>query len=156
MPKTSLRIFAIISFAFFIAAIYQIFFSWSSLPAEVPTHYNALGEADAWGNKWFIFFPPLLGLAMWGFMGAVKNPKYINMPGFHEDANERQIKNARLMLQILRNELLILLCCMSFKDVYVAKGGTFSLGYWEMIIFIGVLIVTIAFFTIRNAKLKTN
>ena len=156
MPKTSLRILTVICLTFFIAAILQILFSWSSLPDEVPTHYNALGEADAWGNKWFIFFPPLLGLAMWLFMGAVKNPTYINLPGFHEGANERQVENAHLMLQILRSELFILLCCMSFKDVYVAKGGTFSLGYWEMIIFIGVVIVTIVFFTIRNAKLKTN
>ena len=145
----------LISLLLFIGAIIQILFSWSSLPAEVPTHYNALGEADRWGHKAFIFFAPLFGLAMWGLLNAINRPQFINMPGFDaNEANPKQIANAKLMLKVIANELLIVMSLLSFKDVYGAKGSTFSLGIFEMIIVLGILIGTALFFTFRNSHLN--
>lgn len=33
---------------------------WSSLPKEVPIHWNALGEIDRYGSKFILLLPPLL------------------------------------------------------------------------------------------------
>lgn len=155
MKFSWMKVMTIFSLLLFVAAIIQIFVSWSSLPDQVPTHYNALGEADRWGHKAFIFFAPLFGLAMWGLLHAINRPTWINMPGF--DANEaspKQLENAQLMLKVIANELLIVMSLLSFKDVYVAKGGMLSLGIWEMIAVLVILIGTALFFTFRNSHLK--
>lgn len=42
------------------AAIIYIILEWSNLPAQVPTHYNLLGEPDAWGSKGMIWVPLII------------------------------------------------------------------------------------------------
>jgi uncharacterized membrane protein len=39
---------------------------YSSLPAEVPTHWNLRGEVDGWSSReWGAFFGPVMATALW-------------------------------------------------------------------------------------------
>ena len=49
------RLFDGVALMILAASAINIFMQWSSLPAQVPSHYNALGEPDAWSSKEFIF-----------------------------------------------------------------------------------------------------
>ncbi|MDS9472070.1 DUF1648 domain-containing protein [Sporosarcina pasteurii] len=43
-----------ITIILFVGSLVYLFVSWSTLPDEVPAHYNAFGEVDRWdvNRKW--------------------------------------------------------------------------------------------------------
>ncbi|MEG0473729.1 MAG: DUF1648 domain-containing protein, partial [Solibacillus sp.] len=41
-----------------VAMVIFLLFKWSSLPAEVPAHFNAVGEVDRWGSKYELLILP--------------------------------------------------------------------------------------------------
>lgn len=127
-----------------------------NLPSEVPSHYNIMGEADAWANKWFIFFLPLLGFGLWLLLGQIgKFPEYINMPNGGEPLNEAQIQNSVNMLHALRNEMLLLMSFLTLKEVATSMGYSIHLGIWEVVIFIIATTATIIWYIVKNNKLKS-
>lgn len=147
--------FNVIGLMVWSVCITAIIANYQALPDQVPSHYNVFGKADAWAQKWFIFFIPIIGLALWIFLHQLeKHPKYFNMPGFGPKANEAQVANVQLMGNVIKNETLLLLSSFSLKDTYVLLGNRLSLGIWEIIIFLGVYVITIVFFVIRNVRLR--
>lgn len=127
-----------------------------NLSSEVPSHYNIMGEADAWANKWFIFFLPLLGFGLWLLLGQIgKFPEYINMPNGGEPLNEAQIQNSVNMLHALRNEMLLLMSFLTLKEVVTSIGYPIHLGIWEFGIFIAMTTATVIWYILKNNKLKS-
>ena len=39
---------------------------WRRMPEEIPTHFNAAGQADGWGSKSSILLLPIVGAVMFG------------------------------------------------------------------------------------------
>lgn len=157
MQFPKLRSFTIASIILFSIAIIQIVWNWSLLPDEIPTHYNALGQPDRFGHKAFIFVPPLLGFIVWGVLHFIALFSIVPPSQLHMDTKkEKQIHNTQMMLQVIGNEVLLILTMFSFKEVYTAKGGRFSLGVLEMLFVIFVFVGTILYFTHRNSQLKNN
>ena len=145
----------IIGFGLFLFAIAYITINWSALPAEVPTHYNALGEADDWGSKPFIYFIPLVSVALWVFIITASKYAKINIPGYdNNDGTPKQKALAQQMMRVLGVELLILLNLMSIKETYNLLGGSISLGIWEMVIFLTVVLGTTLGYTIKILTTK--
>lgn len=137
-------------------ALFFTIINFTSLPSEVPTHYNILGEVDGWGDKTFIFFFPLLSIGVWFlFQLAEKRPQFINMPGFNfENATELQIESVRGLVNILKNTTVIFLSLMSSVEVFHGLGFQFNLTPWDMIIYLVVMSITLIYYYFKNAKLK--
>lgn len=56
---------------------------WDTLPAQIPTHWNAAGEIDGWSSKAFAVFglPCLmLGMQWLCVLGTASDPKKANHP----------------------------------------------------------------------------
>ena len=74
----------LVFFAILIAIINLAYaaYSFSNLPAIIPIHFGIDGKPNGWGEKYTIFFIPLINLALVGFMASVrKNPfSYLNLP----------------------------------------------------------------------------
>ena len=54
---------------------------WDTLPAQIPTHWNAVGEIDGWSSKAFAVFglPCLmLGMQWLCVLGTAADPKKVN------------------------------------------------------------------------------
>ena len=155
MKKNAISIFTFVAFVSFIVALALILFNWSTIPNEVPTHYNVKGEPDKWGDKWFIFFPPLFGLVMWGFIRAVGSIKLVNIPGYtdEKDLNESQKKNNKILMLIVSNMMLIVMSLLSMKEMLTILGHPISLGYGEIIIILTLLVGPVLFFSYRSIKL---
>ncbi|WP_274308457.1 DUF1648 domain-containing protein [Solibacillus daqui] len=150
-----MKLFSKITLAVFIITIVFTAIQFPNLPSEVPSHYNIMGEADAWANKWFIFFIPFLGIGLWLLLGQVeKFLEFINMPNDGEPLNAAQQQNSIFMLHTLRNEVLLFMSLLTLKEVLTSIGYPISLGIWEFVIFIGVLTVTLIWFIVKNQKLK--
>lgn len=155
MKKNALSFFTIVTFISFIGAFALILYNWSIIPNEVPTHYNAKGEPDQWGNKWFIFFPPLFGLVMWGFIRTVGSIKIVNIPGYtdEKDKNGAQKKNDKILMLIVSNMMLLVMSLLSMKEMLSILGHPIHLGYAQIIIMLTLLVGPVLFFSYRSVKL---
>lgn len=84
-----------------------IIFNYSSLPSTIPTHFNGMGEADAWGSKnsiWFLFFINLLCyvlfsiLSIWLGKGSLKDKWGLNLP---EKLKEDSTGEIQVLVQVM-------------------------------------------------------
>lgn len=151
-----MKLFNKITLAVFIITIVFTAIQFPNLPSEVPSHYNIMGEADAWANKWFIFFIPLLGFGLWLLLGQVeKFPEYINMPNDGKPLNEQQLQNSVGLMSMLRNEILLFMSLLTLKEIFTAIGYPIHLGVWEFVIFVVIMTVTIVWYVVKNNQLKT-
>ena len=41
---------------------------WRRIPEEVPMHFNAAGEIDRWGSKWWLLMLPVITWLVYGFL----------------------------------------------------------------------------------------
>lgn len=134
-----------------VAALVHIIMNWSVIPAEVPQHYNFAGEVDAWAAKPFIFFPPAIGLILWGGIEIAKRfPQLINMADDVKSRNEEQNRIAISMISWLQLEISLLFTYLSVKDVYVAQGYVFGLGNLDMFIILLILFGTTIGFSVYS------
>ena len=81
--------------------------NYSSLPSTIPTHFNAAGQADAWGAKhsiWFVFVVNLLCFAMfiileiWLGKDSLKNKWGLNIS---EELKEDPTGEIQPLVQIM-------------------------------------------------------
>jgi len=68
------KVFKALNFAVVIIAVIASFLIYPLLPGTVPTHWNALGEADATGPAWFgaFLFPLMMSLVLLLFVAIPK------------------------------------------------------------------------------------
>jgi uncharacterized membrane protein len=63
------------------ATVLLVFIQFSSLPAEIPTHFNIQGAVDRYGSKNTILFLPLLSLIIvCGLIFLTRFPHTFNYP----------------------------------------------------------------------------
>lgn len=150
-----MKLLSKITVAVFLITLLFTIIQFPNLPAEVPSHYNIMGEVDAWSNKWFIFFLPVLGMGLWLMLGQIgKFPEFINMPNGGEPLNEGQRQNSVMMISALRNEVLLFMSLLTLKEVLTSIGYPIHLGIWEFVIFIAVTTLTMVWYITKNYKLK--
>lgn len=156
IPRSPLRTtFDILAIGVFVLAIIYGITQWSSLPSEVPTHYNALGEPDDWGPKWMFFLPPGIGAAIWIFLYVIElKPHLHNYSTLTAENTERLYQNSMLLLNFVKNEVLLFFGYNMWNDVHVARGGESLLGIYEMPLFLVILFGTIIYFVVRTFKLR--
>lgn len=151
------RILDISGICLWIATLLIILINYPSLPSEIPSHYNVLGEADAWAIKAFIFFLPTLGLIIWGVLHFItrgtKLDRYINVSTLYGPPSNEQISSAKFLIDVLNFETVALFSYLAIKDIYTAYGKPFNLGMWEAIIILGIFGVTILLSMIHNYDL---
>lgn len=143
-----MRLMQLLGLVALVVAFVHILWHWPTLPNEVPSHYNALGEVDAWSNKWFIFFPPTIGLVLWLVLSQIhKYPQFINVP-IPDKPSAKQMQTVMLLITCIQLEISLIFSYLSIKDVYVAKDIT-SGSMYEVPIIIGTILATVMLFSIR-------
>ena len=137
----------------FVASIIYTIVIWSQLPDQVPAHYNGAGEVDRWGSKWLIIILPFIAaLLAVGMSFLEKHPEWHNYMKLNENNIEYQYKNSRLMMNVMKNECVLLFTFLTYNSAQVALGNSDSLGNAFIPIFLIVFFGTVAFFFIRSLK----
>jgi hypothetical protein len=128
---------------------------WSSLPNRVPMHYDFFGEVDKWGSKGIIFLHPIIGAVLWiGLTILEKFPHVYNyIVDLTEENIERQYKNGRIMINVIKNEILIYISYSICKDIKVAYGHNIAFGTLDLLLFL-ILFGSISFFIVRSFRLR--
>ncbi|MBH0156535.1 DUF1648 domain-containing protein [Fictibacillus sp. 5RED26] len=128
---------------------------WAAIPDTVPTHFNAAGEPDGWGSKNNLWILIVMGAVTWLLLTVLeKFPHIYNYFNLTEENVERQYKNARMMINVMKNEILIFFVYMTWACAEVANGTSEGLSVWVLPIFIIGITGSIAFFIVRSIKWK--
>lgn len=142
-----------VSVLVFLTMLVYLFVQYGALPDQVPGHYDGAGQVDRWGGKEELFLLPLIGAALWIGMSVLeKYPHTYNYLNLTEENAEAQYKNGRLMINVLKNEMVILFSWINFQNIRVALGEADGLGSFFMPVFLAVIFGSILFFMIRMLR----
>ena len=133
LPKTTAeRIWNRIGGLFFVVSIIYAIIKWGNLPSEIPAHFDGLGVVDRYGSKFELLILPLCGLLLWVFLDFIeRKPHLYNYPARLNESNvEAFYFSSRRMLNIVKNNCLILFAFISFQTIRIALGEASSLGIW--------------------------
>lgn len=155
IPKTRFEIlFDCITIVIFGLSVVYLISVWAMLPTEVPAHYNATGEVDRWGSKWELIIMPIIAFVMWISLTLLeKYPHLYNYPKLTKENVQAQYKNARLMLNVLKNIIVLLFIYISWNDIQVAFGDSESIGIWFVPFFFILIFGPMIFFFVRSLRL---
>ncbi|WP_338750558.1 DUF1648 domain-containing protein [Bacillus sp. FJAT-52991] len=156
IPQTILeKISTIVSLLLLMINVIYLFIQWGDLSNQVPIHFGITGEVDGWGSKGMIWFLPIIASLLWGGLTLLERvPHLYNYSGLTEENVESQYRNSRMMLNVIKTEIIIFMVLGSYQSVQVAHGNSFGLGIWELPIFLGVMFSTMGFFMYKSFTLK--
>jgi len=118
--------------------IVEVCLNWSTLPQQIPTHFNASGQADGWGPKGMIWLLPALSVVMIPALLFLRRfPWMSNVP--IRITEENALHQYGLIVRLL--SLLACIVSLLFLDllmdtIAIAGGGTSFLGSLMLPIFI--------------------
>ncbi|HEY5561418.1 MAG TPA: DUF1648 domain-containing protein [Clostridiaceae bacterium] len=116
--------------------------NWSAIPEEVPSHFNALGVADAWSGKGTVIFVPIVCLTLYLLLTVVSFfPSIWNIPVKLTPGNYVFVyQNIRSLICYLK---LVLVSTFSYISICTAISkplGTIFLPLILIIVF-GLIVV---------------
>ncbi|MBM3755144.1 MAG: DUF1648 domain-containing protein [Acidobacteria bacterium] len=120
-----------------VAAVAVVAVYWTSIPAEIPTHFNLRGVPDGWGGKGTLLF--VAGACVSLFAALTFAPRYphlINVPG---ERTERKLHISIDMLRVLK---LVTMAMIAWIVWGMARGQ--SLGPW-MLCFVAAIFIVLGF-----------
>lgn len=128
----------------------------SSLPDEVPMHYNAKGEIDRYGSKWETIILPVMTVFLWGMCTlGEKHPSVMNIPKKLTEDNKQEIYTISThLLSVVKNVSLLIFSFVIFEICWTAKGNTQLLTSWFLPVLLLVILGPIIYYSIRLYKVK--
>jgi len=140
----------------FIGVIGYWIFNFSSLPAEVPMHYNFNGEITRYGSKWEMIILPIISVFLWLLCYAIeKNPQYMNVPKkFNAENAEAIYRNGVYMGSVIKNIMLLIFSFLIVEIMWTANGNPSFLNGWFFAVIIGATIIPIIYYGVKQFKIR--
>lgn len=155
IPKSSLAKFLDwVTVLIFLAVVIYLITQFSALPDRVPGHYDGEGNVDRWGSKMELWILPVVGAMLWIPMTVLERyPHLFNYLNLREDNIEVQYRNGQMMMNVLKNQSVLLFSYLLFQSIRVAIGSAEGLGVFFMPIVLVVIFGSIIIFMIRMFRL---
>ena len=126
------------------------------LPTIIPTHFNASGKPDGFGNKLTILILPIIAtLLYFGLTKLNQHPhtfNYIN--SITEDNAEKQYTIATRMLRILKISLLVIFSHIILFTYLTSSGVSNGLGVWFLPFTLCIILIPVIFYIIKLNQIK--
>lgn len=128
--------------------------NYFDLPDRIPTHYNAAGEADAFGNKSNILALPIISTLLFiGLSFLNKHPHLFNYASEITTKNAlHQYKNATRIIRFLKLAIVLIFGIIVFKTIENANGNSDGLGTWFLPFTLAIIFIPIFYFLINSNK----
>lgn len=127
---------------------------YTQLPDTIPTHYNASGVADSFGNKKNILTLPIVATFL--FLGVTLLNKYPHNFNYLEEITPKnalqQYTNATRMLRVLKLVIVIVFGFIAYKTIGHANGNSQGLGTWFLPFTLALIFIPIFYFLIKANK----
>lgn len=129
-------------------------FSYSNLPNEIPTHFNAAGEADDFSDKSSIFFLLLLATIIYvGITILNQHPHLYNYLSPVTADNARQLyTTATRVIRMIKLATVLILSGIVYMTIRTAADPNSGLGSWFLPTAIALLLVPNIFYFIKSSK----
>lgn len=128
--------------------------NYQSLPDIIPTHYNEVGVADGFGDKWMILTLPFVATVLFFGLTILNNfPHIFNYPNdINEDNALRQYTNATRLIRYLKVIVVVIFGLISYQTIRHSNGFTEGLGIWFLPLTLILIFVPIFYFLIKSSK----
>ncbi len=129
-------------------------FVFLKLPATIPIHFNASGQADNYGSRMTILISPILATIIYfGLAQLNKYPHIFNyMVNITENNASEQYAIATRALRFLKLAILIIFSLIILFTYLTAIGITNGLGFWFLPLTTGLLLIPIIIVISRSLK----
>lgn len=123
-----IAIFVCVAFCFLYPALY-----YSSLPDQVPMHFNYKGEVDRYGSKDSVWGLAIIGaLTAFGLYKLSQHPHIFNYPvKITKDNAEKFYKDSVKMLSYVNLLIAILFATICYQVVNIALNNDNQFGQWS-------------------------
>jgi uncharacterized membrane protein len=130
--------------------------NYASLPESVPTHFNASGQVDDYGNKGSILLLPAVGTLIFaGITLLVRVPYIFNYPvAITEENAERQYRNAARMMRYMKFVVSFTFLIIQCRTIEIAEGVASGSGRWFLPAALGITFIPLALFIGRAVREK--
>ena len=134
---------AVVSLLCLIGIPIYLVLMWQTIPDQVPGHYGITGVVDRWGSKSELLLVPILSWVLFGLVSLVeRNPKDWNTGVAVTEENQvRVYRTLKNMIAVVKMLVLVL-----FASLTVNTSLCQNLPVWFIIVFLGAVFGTIAFF----------
>ncbi|SEA78978.1 DUF1648 domain-containing protein [Psychroflexus halocasei] len=129
---------------------------YSQLPETIPIHYNGLGEADGFGNKWNILTLPIVASILYVGMTILnKYPHVFNYPNNITEQNAmKKYKIATRLVRVLKLVVVIIFGLIVFRTLQNINGSADGLGIWFLPLTMALIFIPMAYFLIKMSNDK--
>ncbi len=120
------KILEILSLIIMIGTFIYVIITWNSLPDTLASHYNALGEADAWSGRSTILILPIFTVFLYALLTGVLfiSPEMMNSPIEVTPDNRSYVqKVSRDLICTLK---LVVICDFTYMTLCTAMEKTLS------------------------------
>ena len=133
-------------------------YTFLKLPSTIPTHFNATGQVDDYGNKLaHLILPILATIIYFGLTSLNKYPHIFNYTTKITDDNAQiQYTIATRMLRFLKLAILIIFSFIILFTYLTTIGVTNGLGFWFLPLSLGLLLIPIIISINKSFKKKNN
>lgn len=129
---------------------------YSRLPDIIPTHFDALGQADDFGSKQTILILPVIATVL--FLGLTILNRYPHIFNFPVEINEsnafRQYTNATRMIRVLKMTTTLIFIVIVVVILQTAQTGTADRNVWLLPSILGLVIIPLIYFLVRTIKMR--
>jgi len=128
--------------------------NFSKLPDTIPTHFNAMGEADDFGGKASILALPIIATIIFvGISILSRFPHIFNYPvNITKENAQRQYSMATRLMRYVNLITVLILGYITFSTIQSAKGQTVGLGTWFLPVSLGVVFIPIIYYIVVSRK----
>lgn len=127
------------------------FFKWGTISGPIPIHFDAAGQANAWGDKSSLLFELLAAFGLYLLLSVVELfSKAWNMPVKVTEENRGRLINIALyMLIIIKLIVLLLFFAIIFFSMQAAP-----LPVWLIPVYLIILFGTMALFIVKLVRAR--
>ncbi len=126
-----------------------LFLYWSQLPEEIPTHFNAAGEIDAFGGKTSLLSPLIIGWVLYGLISLIEAIPAAWNTGVEVTPENREavLRAVKTMLSVLK-----LILALFFSYLLLCSALCRPLNGFAMAAYLALIFGTILWSCIRLFK----
>jgi uncharacterized membrane protein len=118
-------------------------FIYFKLPTTIPTHFNASGQADDYGNKMTLLILPIFATIIYiGVTQLIKYPHIFNYSTkITLDNAQKQYAIATRLLRFLKLVILVIFSLIILFTYLTTIGVSNGLGFWFLPLILALILV---------------
>jgi len=129
---------------------------FSKLPDQIPTHFNAAGQADDYSNKRSIFTLPIIATIIYSGMTIINRyPHLYNYPATVTVENARRLYTfTTRLIRILKLTVVVIfsgIVLLTYKSVFTQGDG---LGTWFLPVALTLMFVPTIIYLLKSRTRK--